>query len=64
MATQLTFTEEFSYKDDPAGIAIPVMLACGENEAFVSAKVDTGAEVCLFSHEIGLQLGIPVELSA
>lgn len=61
MTTQLTFTEEFFYKDDPTGITIPVMLSHGSNDIFVSAKVDTGAAVCLFSHENGLDLGLPVE---
>ena len=61
MAAQLTFTEEFVYDDDPSGITIPVMLSYGSTDILVSAKVDTGAQVCLFSHEDGLKLGIPVE---
>lgn len=61
MATQLTFTEEFVYDDDPTGITVPVMLSYGATDILVSAKVDTGAQVCLFSHEDGLKLGIPIE---
>ncbi len=61
MATQLIFTEEFAYDDDPFGITIPVMLSYGATDILVSAKVDTGAQVCLFSHEDGLKLGIPIE---
>src|ERR1051326_650751 len=61
MARQLSFTEEFSYRDDPSGITIPVVIAYEANEILVSAKVDTGADVCLFSHENGLDLGIPIE---
>src|SRR5262245_33179425 len=61
MAAQLTFTEEFVYDDDPSGVTIPVMLSYGATDILVSAKVDTGAQVCLFSHEDGLKLGIPVE---
>ena len=61
MATQLSFTEEFDYDDDPFGITIPVMLSYGATDILVSAKVDTGAQVCLFSHEDGLKLGIPIE---
>jgi len=61
MATQLSFTEELDYDDDPFGITIPVMLSYGATDILVSAKVDTGAQVCLFSHEDGLKLGIPIE---
>ena len=61
MATQLSFAEEFDYDDDPSGITIPVMLSYGATDILVSAKVDTGAQVCLFSHEDGLKLGIPIE---
>src|SRR5215475_4702439 len=61
MATQLTFTDEFVYDDSPSGITIPVMLSYGAIDILVSAKVDTGAQVCLFSHEDGLKLGIPIE---
>ena len=61
MTTQLTFTEEFRYKDDPSGIGIPLMLTYGSKSLRLPAKVDTGSEVCLFSHEIGLDLGIPIE---
>lgn len=61
MATQLTFTEKLSYKDEPSGINIGVILSHGKNDIFVSAKVDTGAAVCLFSREAGVELGIKVE---
>jgi|SRR5262245_9427197 hypothetical protein len=61
MATQLTFTEEFVYDDNPSGITVPVALSYGATDILVSAKVDTGAQVCLFSHEDGLKLGIPIE---
>jgi len=61
MAIQLTFTEEFVYDDDPSGVTLPVILSYGAADILVSAKVDTGAQVCLFSHEDGLKLGIPIE---
>jgi hypothetical protein len=61
MAIQLTFTEEFVYDDDPSGVTLPVILSYGAADIPVSAKVDTGAQVCLFSHEDGLKLGIPIE---
>lgn len=37
------------------------MLSYGATDILVSAKVDTGAQVCLFSYEDGLKLGIPIE---
>lgn len=57
---QLNFAEEHRYKDNEGGIPIRVKLTYGETIR-VSAKVDTGSAVCLFSHEDGLDLGIPVE---
>lgn len=59
--TQLRFTEVYQYPDNLDGITIPVMLTYGAMDIRVQAKVDTGAGVCLFSHEDGLKLGIPVD---
>lgn len=61
MDTQLLFTHEYRYKDDSSGITTPVILWHGDLSVAVTAKVDTGAEVCLFKNEIGLKLGVPVE---
>lgn len=58
---QLNFTEELRYKDDDEGIPVRLMLTYGNLTARVTAKLDTGAAVCLFSYEIGMTLGIPVE---
>jgi hypothetical protein len=61
MPIQLTFAEDLRYPDDPSGITIPVLLTHGEKSLRVAAKVDTGAQVCLFAHEVGLRLGLAVE---
>lgn len=61
MKTTLTFTETIRYKDDLAGISIPVMLDYRGNAIHEQAKVDPGAEACLFKYEIGVSLGIQVE---
>ncbi len=61
MSTQLTFTEEYHYEDDEKGIPLPVKLTYGGRTIGVTAKVDPGATVCLFSHETGLELGVPIE---
>ncbi|MGE0129607.1 MAG: hypothetical protein AB7U82_16130 [Blastocatellales bacterium] len=58
---QLNFAEEFRYEDDDAGIPILVKLTYGGIRIEVTAKVDTGSAVCLFSHEDGLDLGVPIE---
>jgi hypothetical protein len=61
MSAQLFFSEEFRYRDDPTGISVPVILSHAGQSFRDLAKVDTGAEVCLFKHEIGLKLGLAVE---
>lgn len=43
------------------GISIPVTLISEEAVYRAAAKVDPGAEVCLFSREAGEQLGLDVE---
>jgi hypothetical protein len=58
---QLEFTEEHRSADDDSGIPIRVKLAFVGREVEVTAKVDTGAAVCLFSQEAGLALGIQIE---
>ncbi len=58
---QLNFTEEWRYEDDDEGISIEVSLAYAGTTVEVQAKVDPGAAVCLFTHEDGLDLGIPIE---
>src|SRR5262245_47219530 len=59
--TQLTFDEEYRYEDDEEGIPISVILTYGDNTIRADAKVDPGSAVCLFSHEDGLDLGVPIE---
>ena len=60
MSNLLTFANTCVYPDDKPGITVPVILGCGELSYNASAKVDTGADVCLFSHEIALELALPV----
>ncbi len=61
ITTQLTFNEELRYPDDPAGITLPTLISYGGKTLRASAKVDCGAGVCLFSREIGEELGIQIE---
>ena len=43
---------------------MPVLLTHGETSLRVAAKIDTGAQVCLFAYEVGLRLGLVVEQGA
>ncbi len=58
---QLDFAEAYPYKDDETGIPIEIRLSYAGTSIEVTAKVDCGAAVCLFSHEDGRDLGIPIE---
>lgn len=61
MKITLDFTELIHYEDDPAGIVIEVLIENGNSKVREQAKVDPGAEVCLFKNEVGRQLGLIVE---
>ena len=58
---QLTFAQEHHYQEEDDGIPLLIKLTYAGQSIEVRAKVDPGAAVCLFSHEDGLDLGIPVE---
>jgi hypothetical protein len=58
---RLNFAEEYHYEDDDDGIPLLVKLTYAGTSIEVTAKVDTGSAVCLFSHEDGLDLGVPIE---
>jgi len=53
MPETLTFDISYLYEDSVEGIAIPVTLISGGGIYRAAAKVDPGAEVCLFSREAG-----------
>jgi hypothetical protein len=59
--TQLTFDEEHPYEEDEEGIPISVTLTYGNQTVRAGAKVDPGSAVCVFSNEVGVALGIPIE---
>src|SRR5882724_74807 len=61
MSTQLTFSEEFYYADSKDGITVLVMLLSGTDSFQFDAKIDTGSEICLFSHEVGEKLNLQIE---
>ena len=61
MAEYLSFANVYRYSDDEHGITLPVVLHHGGLTYITSAKVDTGAEVCLFTREVGEGLGLIIE---
>jgi hypothetical protein len=61
MSKELSFDYEYRYEDDEDGIPLPVRLTFGGRTVSVTAKVDPGAAVCLFRHEVGLKLGVPID---
>lgn len=61
MPTAITFAEIWHYPDDSAGITIPTLLGYGNRIVTATAKIDTGAEFCLFDRDYGERLGLPIE---
>jgi hypothetical protein len=59
--TELTFDFTWTYSEQADGITIPSILLYGGKIAYTYAKVDTGAEFCIFSNEVGMQLGLDIE---
>ncbi len=61
MANYLSFVNVYHYSGDESGITLPVVLHHEGLSFITSAKVDTGSEVCLFSREVGEDLGLIIE---
>jgi hypothetical protein len=55
------FQAHHNYGNEPLGIAVPIELGYGRSIVRLTAKVDTGAEFCLFERGLGEALGIDVE---
>lgn len=61
MTISLSFPINYQYLVTEAGITIPVILKSGEMISLCTAKIDTGAQFCLFKREHGEELGLDVE---
>jgi hypothetical protein len=60
--TNLAFAFDYDYSASRTGIEIPIrMWLRPEHPVLLSAKVDTGAEYCVFQRAYAEQLGIEVE---
>ncbi|MFN7947767.1 MAG: aspartyl protease family protein [Blastocatellia bacterium] len=61
MNYSLNFNFLFEYNALKDGITIPVGLSLNGLSVNCEAKVDTGAQVCLFERELGESLGLNIE---
>jgi hypothetical protein len=61
VSVSITFAQTWQYLDDRAGITIPALLSYGGRIVAATAKVDTGAEFCLFNRDYGERLGLDIE---
>lgn len=61
MAHVIPFETVVVYDAGVPGISIDVELSVGDSSIFVSAKVDTGSDRCIFSKECGDKLGLQIE---
>lgn len=61
MPHSFQFEVEHSYYSRQDGIWIPTFLTAGTTTVECEAKVDTGAEFCLFQRELADKLGLQVE---
>src|SRR6266545_7851814 len=58
MPHPLTFVIRETYDTLQDGITLETVLRAGEESIVCRAKIDTGAQVCLFKREIGEKLGL------
>jgi predicted aspartyl protease len=49
------------YPSHDTGIPVPVFLTYGDKTEKISAKLDTGSDSCVFTYDVAMQLGIPLE---
>lgn len=62
MASNLVeFDVVYNYSDQGEGIEIPLVLSANGQSMMTVGFIDTGCAACLFSNEIGRDLGIDIE---
>lgn len=59
MEHQLRFRVKHRY--DESGVSLPVVLSLGRHSLRATARVDTGADVCVFKREHGEELKLDIE---
>lgn len=58
---QLNFEKLFAYDTQKTGIELDVILKLSEKSVNLTAKVDTGADHCIFERRFGEDLGLKIE---
>lgn len=61
MTYRLAFSVRHEYDAGDRSITIPVILFAGKEPVQAEAKLDTGADHCIFQREIGEELGLLIE---
>ncbi len=57
----LEFQVKTLYSATALGIALPVRLMFNETQVEFPAKLDTGADICVFARAYGESLGVPID---
>lgn len=61
MSHQLSFRVLYEYDSRVKGITVPIGLNYRDNEVRLLAKIDTGADNCIFQREYGEMIGLTIE---
>src|SRR5262245_54608451 len=61
MSYHMSFAKLLQYDPGQPSITVAVTLSLSQDHISCEAKVDTGASLCIFSRELGEQLGLEVE---
>ncbi|MCY7348898.1 MAG: hypothetical protein LH614_22130 [Pyrinomonadaceae bacterium] len=61
MAEEVSFDETYFYNTLKIGITVPVILRLNDSLVEIEAKIDTGAENCIFERRHGETLGLEIE---
>ena len=58
---ELRFQHQYLYSLNQFGVSLPVYVRSGSLKTHVMAKLDMGADVCLFERRVAIMLDIEVE---
>ncbi len=64
MAEEISFDGTYFYRTLKIGITVPVILQSNNRLVEIEAKIDTGAENCIFERRHGETLGLEIESGA
>jgi len=59
--TQLNFEKAIFYDSGKLGITVDVTIQLSNLSVIFEAKIDTGAEACIFARSLGEQIGLEIE---